>query len=540
MRQSFFYGTVILIIAGGVTKVLGFANRIVLSRIIGAEGMGLYQMVVPLLYFLITVTTFGLPVAIAKQVAETEAAKDPRLTRRYLLLALAVAGAISLVVCSFLLACSHWLAGLLFADERAHIVLLATIPIIPVSSVSLVLRGYFQGKQNMIPTAVSQLLEQVVRMALVVVMTLSFLSAGIEYATAGAVASIIFGEAAGLLYILWQYRKSSQKTAARLLVKPIRSSVKASSGTIRQLINVALPVTMSRLIGSIAYVLEPMLVPLALVLAGFATADATGLYGEFAGMAVPLLMFPTFLTYSLSVSLVPAVAEPPIKKNAPLVHRRIYQSMRITLVIGAPCTVLLTIFAEPLCGLLYGSQFREVGTLLREMAPFSVFLFFQAPLAAALQGLDYAQVVFRNTLIGAIVKTAAMFVFTAQPAFGIHGTVIALNIGITLVTLLHFASLVKCIGFTVNFKEFGKIGIAMLAMGYTGLSITKYWYTNEPGGNGLFVSIMASTLLYLVLLVAMRILGKQDVRRIPWIGEQLAIFSPAAERYCSGLSFLSR
>ncbi|QRG69441.1 stage V sporulation protein B [Brevibacillus choshinensis] len=526
MRQSFFYGTVILIIAGGVTKVFGFAHRIVLSRIIGAEGMGLYQMVVPLLYFLITLTTFGLPVAIAKQVAETEAAKNPRLTRRFLVLALSVAGGISLILCSILLLFSHLIASSLFADPRAHIVMLAAIPVIPISSISLVLRGYFQGKQNMIPTAISQLVEQMVRMALVVVMTITFLPAGIEYATAGAVGSIIFGEAAGLLYILWQYRKGSKHTASLLLEKPFLQAVSASKASLRQLIHVALPVTMSRMIGSIAYVLEPMLVPLALVIAGFTTSTATGLYGQFAGMAVPLLMFPTFLTYSLSISLVPAVAEAAYQNNAPLVHRRIYQSMRITLVIGAPCTVLLTIFAEPLCGLIYGNQFHEVGLLLKEMAPFSVFLFFQAPLAAALQGLDYAQVVFRNTLIGAIVKTAAMFLFTAQPAFGIHGTVIALNIGITLVTLLHFASLIKKIGFTIDIREFGKIGAAMIAMGYAGSYMAKHWFMDTSIGQLLLVCTMVSTVLYVVLLVAMRVLGKQDVRRIPWIGEQLAIFFP--------------
>lgn len=526
MRQSFFYGTVILIIAGGITKIFGFAHRIVLSRIIGSEGMGLYQMVVPLLYFLITVTTFGLPVAIAKQVAETEAANNPRLTRRFLILALTVAGGISLVVCSILLLFSRWISSGLFADPRAHIVMLAAIPVIPIASISLVLRGYFQGKQNMVPTAVSGLVEQVVRMALVVVMTISFLSAGVEYATAGAVASIICGEAAGLLYILWQYRKGSKKTAAKLLTVPLYQAVSATKASLRQLIHVALPVTMSRIIGSIAYVLEPMIVPMALVLAGYSTSNATGLYGQFAGMAVPLLMFPTFLTYSLSVSLVPAVAEAAYQNNAPLVHRRIYQSMRITLVIGAPCTVLLTIFAEPLCGLIYGTQFKEVGILLKEMAPFSVFLFFQAPLAAALQGLDFAQVVFRNTLIGAIVKTAAMFLFTAQPAFGIHGAVIALNIGITLVTLLHFASLIKKIGFTINFAEFGKIGAAMLAMGYAGSYMAKHWFADEHVGRLLLVCTAASTMLYLVLLVAMRVLGKQDVRRIPWIGEQLAVFFP--------------
>ncbi len=524
MRQSFLYGTIILIVSGAITKILGFANRIVFSRIIGAEGVGLYQMVVPILYFLITLTTFGLPVAIAKQVAETEAARDARQTKRVLYLSLLITGGLSLFVCLLLLLGARPLTQWLFTDQRAYIVLLAAIPVIPIASISSVLRGYFQGKHNMIPTAASQLLEQVVRMVLVVVMTLSFLDMGVEYATAGAVASIIFGEIAGLLYIIWQYRRGSRQTAEKLVSTRLLASLKQSQENLWQLLSVSFPVTMSRLVGSMGYVLEPMVVPFALVYAGFQIAEATSLYGQFAGMAVPLLLFPTFLTYSMSVSLVPAVAEAAFQKNARLVHRRIYQSMRISLVIGAPCTVLLYVFAEPLCQLLYGDA--RVGILLKEMAPFSVFLFFQAPLAAALQGLDQANLVFRNTLISAVVKTIAMFLITAQPSFGIHGAVIALNLGITLTTMLHFASLMKGIGFTINLSEFGKIGVSMVAMGYSGSYMATYWFSSMSTGEMILMSSLFSTLLYLLLLIALRILGKQDVARIPWIGEQLALFFP--------------
>lgn len=524
MRQSFLYGTVILIGAGAVTKILGFAHRIILSRIIGAEGMGLYQMVVPILYFLITLTTFGLPVAIAKQVAETEAIQDNRQTKRFLALALGVATLLSLFVCLILFLSAHLLVGWMFADERAYLVLLAAIPVIPIASVSAVLRGYFQGKHNMIPTAASQLIEQVIRIGLVMVMTVSFLDKGIEYATAGAAGSIVIGELGGLLYIIWQYRRGTQRVASQYMRLPFLSSLKQNRENLRILLHVSLPVTMSRLVGSIAYVLEPMIVPFALVIAGFQINDATSLYGQFAGMAVPLLLFPTFLTYSLSVSLVPAVAEAAFQKNSRLVHRRIYQAMRITLVIGAPCTVLLYIFAEPLCGLMYKSP--EVGSLLREMAPFSIFLFFQAPLASALQGLDRANVVLRNTLIGAIVKTTAMFIFTSQPMFGIHGAIIALNLGITLVTMLHFASLMKGIGFSIDIMDFVKIGSSMFIMGYAGSYMAEHWLDHLSIGRMLLICSLSSSLLYLLLLIALRVLGRQDVQRIPWIGEQLAIFFP--------------
>lgn len=524
MRQSFLYGTVILIAAGAVTRILGFAHRIVLSRIIGAEGMGLYQMVVPILYFLITLTTFGLPVAIAKQVAETEAMNDSRQTKRFLVLSLFVASLLSLLVCLVLFVSAHLLVKWMFADERAYLVLLAAIPVIPIASISAVLRGYFQGKHNMTPTAVSQLVEQVVRIGLVIVMTVNFLDRGIEYATAGAAGSIVMGELGGLLYILWQYRRGTRQAASQYMRMPLFTSLKNSKESLRQLFHISLPVTMSRLVGSIAYVLEPMLVPFALVIAGFPINDATALYGQFAGMAVPLLLFPTFLTYSLSVSLVPAVAEAASQKNSRLVHRRIYQAMRITLVIGAPCAVLLFIFAEPLCQLMYKNP--EVGGLLREMAPFSIFLFFQAPLASALQGLDRADVVLRNTLIGAVVKTSAMFLFTAQPVFGIHGAIIALNLGITLVTLLHFASLMKGIGFSIDVMDFIKIGAAMLVMGYSGSYMAKHWLDHLSLGKMLFTCSVSSGLVYVLLLIALRVLGQQDVRRIPWIGEQLALFFP--------------
>ncbi len=524
MRQSFFYGTVILIMAGAITKILGFANRIVLSRMIGAEGMGLYQMVVPMLYFMITFTTFGLPVAIAKQVAESEAANDRHSSRRYLILALLTTVALSLGVSLLLYSTADLFLGFMFADVRAHIVFLTGLPVVTIASVSSVLRGYFQGKQNMVPTASSQLLEQVIRLLFVVLVTASFLHNGVEYAAAAAVASIIVGEVAGFLYMIWLTGRSGLKTTEKLAQLPVYTTFKQNREYFKQLLRVSFPVTLSRMVGSIGYVLEPVLVPFALVMSGLTTGEATKLYGQFAGMAVPLLLFPTFLTYSLAVSLIPAVAEAAAQKNAPLVHRRIYQAMRITLVIGAPCTVFLYVFAEPLSQLLYGNP--EVGLLLKELAPFSVFLFFQGPLAAALQGLDYAKVVFRNTLIGTVVKTVTMVVLISQPMFGIHGAVISLNLGITLTTMLHFASLVRGIGFTVEVADFIKIGAIMIAVGYASSYLANHWFVDLSIGHMLLVSSAIGFLMYVLLLVSTKVLGKQDVKRIPWIGEQLSIFFP--------------
>ncbi|WP_232695560.1 stage V sporulation protein B [Brevibacillus daliensis] len=525
MKKSFFYGTMVLIVAGGFTKVLGFAHRIILSRIIGAEGMGLYQMIVPLLYFLIAITTFGLPVAIAKQVAEAESAGDRHLSRRYLYLSLCITGGISMFVCLLLLVGARFFTNLFFTDSRTYLLLLVSLPVLPLASLSAILRGYFQGKQNMIPTAVSQLVEQIVRILLVVVMTATFLPYGIEYATAGAVGSIVVGELAGLSYIVWNYKKSRNPIRQTFKQQgPIRDMFARSTRYIKQLLHVSLPVTLSRVVGSIAYVVEPMLVPFALVMAGYKTVEATSLYGQFAGMAVPLLLFPTFLTYSLSISMVPAVAEAAFQGNTAMVKRRINQAMRITLVVGAPCAVLLYIFAEPLTLLLYNQA--EVGTLLRQLAPFSVFLFFQAPLAAALQGLDQAHIVLRNTLFGTVLKIIAMFLLTSRQEFGISGAIIALNLNITLVTMLHYASLVKGIGFTLPIGDFIKIGLAMITIGFFASYLATDILTSSGLINMLFVSSASATLLYIIILVILRVIGRQDILRIPWVGQYLAILFP--------------
>src|SRR5699024_5598775 len=121
----------------------------------------------------------------------------------------------------------------------------------------------------------------------------------------------------------------------------------------------------------------------------------------------------------LAVSLVPAIAEAHAKKNWQMVHRRIYQSLRIALVIGAPFTTILFVFAEPLCEVIYGSA--DVGTMMKMMVPFSLFLYFQGPLAATLQGLDHAHTAMKNSIYGAVIKTIAIYFLATQPALGPHG-----------------------------------------------------------------------------------------------------------------------
>src|SRR5579875_1490197 len=161
--SKFLKGTFILLIAGFITRILGFINRIVIARCIGEEGVGLYMMAFPTFILVVTITQMGLPVAISKNVAEAEAKGDFAEIKKILVVSLALTIGLSVIFTPALLLLAPFLSTTLFTDQRIYYPLMAIAPVIPVSAVSSVLRGYFQGRQNMRPAANSQILEQLVR-----------------------------------------------------------------------------------------------------------------------------------------------------------------------------------------------------------------------------------------------------------------------------------------------------------------------------------------------------------------------------------------
>lgn len=273
------------------------------------------------------------------------------------------------------------LSTLFLTDQRAYYPLVAITPIVPIVAISSVIKGYFQGKQNMKPSAYSQVIEQVVRISLVAFLSILLLPYGLEFAAAGAMISVVIGEAAALLYLFTTFELRKGKTFK--IRSQFFAQLAKGKQTLKELLRIGLPTTGSGLIGSISWTMEAIIVAQSLALAGIATAVATAQYGLLSGYAIPLVTLPMFITYSLSVSLVPAVSEAAAKRDYRLIHRRIYQAIRIALLFGAPSTVLMYVFAVPLTKVIY--QAPEAGVFLQILAPFFLLLYFQGPLQATLQ-----------------------------------------------------------------------------------------------------------------------------------------------------------
>jgi len=513
--SKFLKGTIILLIAGFITRILGFINRIVIARFIGEDGVGLYMMVYPTLILVVTITQLGLPVAISKNVAEAEAEGNHKKVKSILIVSLTITLALTILFTPALFLLAPYLSQTLFTDPRTLTPLLAITPIIPIIAVSSVLRGYFQGKQNMKPAAISQVIEQIVRITLIAALTKAFLPLGIEYAAAGAMFASVLGELASLLFLLtsFKWKKSFP------LRKEFFRYVTKGKQTFKELMQVALPTTGSRMIGSIAWFIEPIVVAHSLALAGLTAINATKQYGVLTGFALPLLMLPSFFTQSLSTSLVPAISEANANQEYKKIDHLLQQALRFTFMTGGLAVVVLFVLAEPLMSVMYNST--RGTSFIQLMAPFFLLNYYQGPLQATLQALNLARAAMINSFIGAFVKTVIIFCLASRPEFGIYGVAIALIVGFVLVTMLHFATIIKTISFSIYIKDYIKMLAVIFMSGYAGVFCTKWIsFSNLPIKVVLITCFI--TICYIVLLFLLKLIKKDDLRKIPWIGPLLS------------------
>ncbi|PYI53317.1 stage V sporulation protein B [Paenibacillus flagellatus] len=514
-KQSFIKGTMILLAAGIVNRILGFVPRITLPRVIGAEGVGLYQLGYPFMIVIITIISGGIPLAVAKLVAEAESERDERKVRSILRASLAITCGLAFVFTLLCIWAAPWITSRLLTDSRVYYTFLSMCPILPIVAVSAVYRGYFQGRQNMIPTAASQVVETIVRIAAMLGLAYAFLPYGTEWAAAGAMMGVVVGEFGGMAVLLYSYSKGHDRI--RLQAEPSADGSASSRFRIRKLFDIAIPVTASRLVGSASYLLESILTAQSLAIAGVATAVATAQYGVLQGMVIPVLLLPGALTYSLSVSLVPSLSEAAARGDMRTIHKRLHQSLRLALVTGAPFAVIMYVLAEPLCYYLYGNA--EVGKMLKMMAPVALFLYYQGPLQATLQALDRPGSALTNTFVGAVVKLALIVYLASRPQWGILGAVVAINVNIALVTMLHWHSVSRLLRFRMQAGDYVKTGFAAAVMGACCYAVMNGGWHDMPFVR--FASACAlGSLVYLLMIVWLKLVDASDVSRLPWIGKR--------------------
>jgi len=438
-NRSVLRGALLLSLAGIVCKVLGAAYRIPLVRLIGDEGIGLYQMAYPVYLVFMALSTAGMPLAISKLVAERAALADFAGARRVLRLALGILGGLGLLGGVVMAGGARFFSLHIAADPRAYPVILSLAPAVPLMALMAALRGYFQGGQDMMPSALSQLVEQVVRVATLLALAVLLLPLGIGRAAAGAAFGACAGGAAGFAFLVWWYlaHQWPSPRAGRMAAAPSYARLAVRLGRL------ALPIAAGALLLPLMQVMDSILVPTRLQAIGYAVGEATAAVGRL-GNAWAVIYVPNTVAAALAISLVPAVTEAWTRGERQVALGRIVQSLRAAAVICLPAAGGLWVLAREICRVLYGTA--SAAGLLAVLAPAAFFLGLQSVCAGALQGIGRTVSPVRNFALGFLLKVAVTGILCASPGFGPRGAGLGTVAGSALAAALNLVELSRRVG----------------------------------------------------------------------------------------------
>lgn len=523
-KENFLKGAAILGIAGIIVKVLGAFYRIPISNIIMTEGMGYYQTAYPLYVLLLTISTSGFPVAVAKLVSEKRALEDYRGAHRVFKVALS-----GLVICGVLTSVFVFINAENIVEslgnKNAYYALIALVPALMFVPIMSAFRGYFQGRQSMTPTAISQVSEQSFRVIVGLFLSYYLLDKGIPIAAGGASFGGSIGAVAGTVAMIIIYL--SQKSEIKNEINQSSNYKEETTGKIiKSLLIIAIPITIGASIAPIMDTIDAALVMRRLQAIGLSEFEANDLYGQLKGFAQTLINLPQVFSMALAISLVPAISEAHTRKKYGEIKNIVSSGVRMTLLIGLPSAFGLFVLAKPIIRLLYFKNTIEslnsTGEILQILALGVVFLTLVQSLTAILQGLGRPIVPVRNLFVGAVVKTILTYTLTSIPSINVKGAAISTVVAYLIAAVLDIISVRKYTKIKFNTGEvFVKPFISALGMAV----VAKLCHVllNSLVGDRLatIVAILMGVVVYFVLLLRTGSLKYEDFKMLPK-GEKIA------------------
>ncbi len=424
-KSKFIKSTIILIIGGALTKLLGMIIKIVMTRLLGTEGIGIYMLISPTFMLFIALAQLGLPVAISKLVAE-----DKSNNKNLVFSMIPFMFIFNIIIMVFLIFSSYYIANNLLHEPRSYYALICIGIVLPLISLSNLLRGYFFGKERMIPHVVSNITEDIIRLIVLIIGIPIFLTKGLEFAVAFVVLANIASELTSILVLFFFLPKHFSITKKDL--KPNKQSIK-------NVLSISIPTTGSRIIGSIGYFLEPIILTFVLLKIGYSNSFIVNQYGILNGYIMPLLLMPSFFTLAISQALIPVISNAYSKGLVIYSKNKIKQAIILSLIIGIPITIMLELIPQIPLELVYGTT--KGIEYLRVLAPIFLLYYIQTPLTSALQAIGKAKEAMNGTLIGMFIRTSLLFICSLFH-IGMWGLVIATSVNIIVVTF-HQAKHVK-------------------------------------------------------------------------------------------------
>ena len=519
-NNQFLKGTLILTISSIVVKVIGSLNWIILSRVLGGEGIGLYQMGFPMYLMAITVSSAGIPVAISIMTAEKLARKDYRGAKKIFNVSLRLLLVSGLVFSTALYLGAGWLVDSnIIRDSRAYYSIVALSPAVFFVTFLSSFRGYLQGWQIMTPTAVSEIVEQLLRVITMLIFADLLMPYGLAYAAGGASMGAGVGAFCALLVLMWFYSRLKKKLQKEFAAQDDSIPEESGGHIIKRLLLLALPVSLSSLMLPIGANLDLLIVPQRLEAAGFNVHEATEYFGYLTGMAVPLVNLAAIFTAAMTTSLVPSISESRALQDFGAIRAKIRIAFRVALIVSTPCTVGLYFLAEEVAALIYNAP--GAAGAIQTMSVGILFLGLHQISTGILQGLGKTAIPVINMILAGIVKVALSWQLTALPSLGVRGAAVATVADFGVAAIINMLLIYRFTGYGLSLGSLLKPAFASALMGgaiYGALTLTQSW-----GGWSILVAFSAAVPVYALALLACGGLHEDDLQQIPFIGRRLLV-----------------
>lgn len=418
MKNKFIKSTLILLIGGIITKLLSFVIRIYFTRNIGS-GIEIYSLIMPTYSLLITITQLGFPLAISSIIAKGEKSGKNIASSIIPISILLNIFLILIVVLS-----ANFLSNNLLHNKEAYYPLLACSLVLPFISIASIIRGYFFGKQQMMPHTISNIIEQLFKLFIVIIVLPKLIKHGIIFAVTGYILISIISETISIIVFLLYLPKG-------FTIK--KEDLKPDIGTIKDVLKIGIPSVSSRIIGNIGYFFEPIILTNLLLLNGFSNEYIISNYAIYNTYVIGLLVVPTYLLGAVATALLPELSKN--INNIKKVKRIFYKVLTFSLIFGIGANIFLFFFSDEILSIVFKTTSGY--TYIKFLCPFFILYYLEAPLSIVLTAFNKTKIVMRTTTIGIVFKLITLSILCFCN-IGIYALIISEIVDILIVVLLNY------------------------------------------------------------------------------------------------------
>lgn len=420
LKNNFFMGTLILLTGGFFSKLLGFILRIIITRQIGTYGVSLYSLITPTFGLFITIATFSYPVAISKVINVRG-----KSSKKAIFSCIPISLLLNLFTILVILIISKPLANVFLKEPKLYVPLLSIGFTLPFIGLSSIIKGYYWGKQRMGVYILSNIVEQIVRITILVFLIPILIEKSLILTISVIILVNIVSETSSIIVMILGLPKG-------ISIK--KEDIRPDKEYVKDVMNICIPSTSSKIVGSIAHFLEPIVLINVLSLVGYPSDFIIREYGIINGYSLALLLIPQFFTMSISTSLIPELSKNYSENNISKCKSRILQITGLSLAIGAFSTGIIFVIPEYLLNIIYKTNLGI--NYIKVLAPFFLLYFINTPLANALQALDMSREEMNITLITSILKLVLLVILSLFK-IGLYSLILSIIITLIISTYLH-------------------------------------------------------------------------------------------------------